>query len=135
MSIPAFSAAWATALATAINADDAFATAAKGWTNIVALVVAPHELLPAGAAVEVDLQAGACNTATALPPDEVSATFVLTADMASWKEIIGGTADPLMAVATGRVKLTQGSLATLMMHSRAAKALLVCTRKIATLWT
>ena len=66
--------------------------------------------------------------------DDVSAPFVLTADLATWKEILGGGTDPIMAVARGKVKLTHGSLATLMMHSRGAKALVACAQKIDTLW-
>ncbi len=131
-SIPAFSTAWAEALLHAINADEAFRAAARGWTNVVALVVA--EVAAVTNAVQVDLNAGTCRAAAAVHPDEVTAPFVLAADLAIWREIIGGSGDPILAVAAGKVKLTRGSLGTLMLHSRAAKALLVCARQIDTLW-
>ena len=134
MPIPAFTAAWADAFLGAVNADAAYHDAAKGWTNPVALVVSPGVGIADGAAVQVDLQAGTCLSAASMGIDEVSAPFVLTADLATWKEIVGGGTDPIMAVARGKVKLTRGSLATLMMHSRGAKALVACAQKIDTLW-
>ncbi|MDZ7631574.1 MAG: SCP2 sterol-binding domain-containing protein [Gemmatimonadaceae bacterium] len=134
MPIPAFSTAWADALVAAVNADAVYRDAAKGWTNVVALVVEPDETIGAGAAVEVDLDAGTCLSASALTPDAVSAPFVLSGALAAWKQVVGGTGDPMLAVATGALKLTRGSLTTLMMHSRSAKALLVCARQIDTLW-
>lgn len=134
MPIPAFSPAWADAFLDAVNADADYRDAAKGWTNPVALVVEAGEGVTDGAAVQLDLQAGTCLGAAALTPEAVSAPFVLSADLVTWREIVGGASDPIMAVARGRVKLTSGSLATLMMHSKGAKALVACARKIDTLW-
>ncbi len=134
MSIPAFSAAWAAAFLTAVNDDPAYRDAAKGWTNPVAMVIAPGDGPAAGMAVQVDLDAGTCLSAAALPAGDVSAPFVLSADLATWKEIVTGGSDPLMAVARGKVKLTHGSLGTLMLHARGAKALVACAQKIDTLW-
>ena len=134
MPIPAFSADWASAFMTAVNSDDTYRDAAKGWTNQVALVVEPGVDIDTGAAVQVDLQAGTCLSASSLAPADVSAPFVLSADLDTWKEILGGAADPIMAVARGRVRLTRGSLGTLMLHAKGAKALVACAQKIDTLW-
>ena len=134
MPIAAFSSAWADAFLDAVNTDGAYRDAAKGWTNPVALLVEPGAGVTDGAAVQLDLQAGTCLSAASLTPEAVSAPFVLSADLATWKEIVGGASDPLMAVARGKVKLTRGSLATLMMHSKGAKALVACAQKIDTLW-
>jgi putative sterol carrier protein len=134
MPIPAFSTAWADALFASVNDDPTYRDAAKGWTNVVALVVEPGDGMTDGAAVEVDLIAGTCRGAAALAPDAVSAPFVLSGALSAWRSIVGGTGDPMLAVATGALRLTRGSLGTLMLHARSAKALLVCARNIDTLW-
>ena len=134
VSIPAFSPAWADALRTAVNADADYRTVAANWTNPVALVVEPGTELAHGAAVQVDLRAGACVHADAMTATDVSAPYVLSAGLAAWKEILDGNADPISAVANGRVRLTRGSISVLMLNARAAKALLTCARQIETLW-
>lgn len=134
MSIPAFSPAWADALRSAVNADSEYRTAASNWANPVALVVEPGTELADGAAVQVDLRAGACIRADSMTAATVSAPYVLSADLAAWKEILDGDADPITAVAYGRVRLTRGSISVLMLNARAAKALLVCARQIETVW-
>ncbi len=134
MPIPAFSTAWADALRAAVNDDARYRDAAKGWTNPVALVVEPGDGMGDGAAVQVNLQAGTCLSADSLAPDAVSAPFVLSANLATWKEIVGGDTDPLGAVARGTVRLIRGSLGTLMIHARSATALLECARQIETHW-
>jgi putative sterol carrier protein len=134
MSIPAFSADWADAFLRVINADTAYLNAAKGWTNPVALIVQPTAALPSGAAVQLDLRAGVCHGAAALAPDAVTAPFVLTADLPTWIDVVQGAADPIMSVARGKVKLTSGSLGTLMLHAKAAKALVACAQQIETRW-
>ncbi len=134
MPIAAFSPAWADAFLDAVNTDGAYRETAKGWTNPVALIVEPGVGVAEGAAVQLDLQAGTCLSAGSITPEAVSAPFVLSADLATWKEIVGGGSDPIMAVARGKVKLTRGSLATLMIHAKGAKALVACAQKIDTLW-
>ena len=134
MSVPAFSAAWADALRQAVNDDAGYRDIAKGWTNPVALVVTPGTEFPTGAAIEVDLQAGSCLAAAAVTPDDVTAPYVLAAPLAAWVDIIGGTADAMLAIATGKVQVARGSKSTLLLNARAAKALLACTRRIRTAW-
>jgi putative sterol carrier protein len=134
MPIPAFSADWAAAFRDAVNNDSGYRDAAKGWTNPVAMVIATGDGPAAGMAVQVDLQAGTCLSAAALHADDVSAPYVLSADLATWKEIVTGGSDPLMAVARGKVKLARGSLGTLMLHAKGAKALVACAKQIDTLW-
>jgi putative sterol carrier protein len=134
MSIPAFSPAWADAFRQAVNTDAGYRDAAARWTNPVALVVEPGEGLEAGVAVQMDLAAGTCLGAEALAPDAVTAPFVLSAGLTNWKRILVEDADPIAAVARGDLRLTRGSIGTLMLHARGAKALLHCARQIATAW-
>jgi putative sterol carrier protein len=118
----------------AVNTDDTYRSTAKGWTNPVALVVTPDTALPHGAAVQVNLVAGVCLSAESVLPAAVTAPFVLSADLATWKEIVAGAIDPIMAVARGKVKLAQGSLGTLMLHAKSAQALVACAQQIDTSW-
>ena len=134
MAIPAFSPAWADALLEAVNADGVYRDAASGWTNPVALVVDPGVGVASGAAVQLDLAAGCCLRAESLTPENVSAPFVLSAALDIWKEIFRGATDPFTAVAHGTVTLTRGSLFTLMLNARGARALLATAQNIDTLW-
>jgi putative sterol carrier protein len=134
MSIPAFSPAWTDAFRQAVNTDAGYRDAAARWTNPVALVVEPGAGLEAGAAVQLDLAAGACLGAESLAPHAVTAPFVLSAGLDNWKRILVGDADPIAAVAKGDLRLTRGSISTLMLHARGAKALLHCARQIETAW-
>lgn len=134
MAIPAFSDAWAQALLAAVNGEGDYADAAAGWTNPVALVVAASARLPAGIAVQLDLASGRCRHAQSLLPAEVTALFVLSAEIQVWKEIFDGLTDPLTAVARGQVTLTHGSMFTLMLNARGARALLASAQQIETLW-
>jgi putative sterol carrier protein len=88
----------------------------------------------AGAAVQVDLVAGTCRSAESISPDAVTAPFVLSATLASWKRMLIDNLDPITAVAKGDIRLTRGSIGTLMLHARGAKALLQCARQIETAW-
>ena len=117
-----------------MNRDADYRDVAKGWSNPVALVVEPEPGVTDAVAVQVDLKAGSCVSAAALAPDDVSAPFVLSGDLAAWKDILAGHSDPIMAVVRGKVKLTRGSLATLMLHAKAARALLACAQAVETRW-
>jgi putative sterol carrier protein len=134
MTIPAFSPAWAEALLLAVNGDQAYRAAASGWTNPVALVVEPGLGISLGAAVQLNLAAGSCLSAESMAAERVTAPFVLSAALAIWKDIIGGRTDPFTAVARGTVTLTRGSMFTLMLHARGARALLASAQRIETLW-
>ena len=134
MSIPAFTPAWADAFLAAVNESAEYRDIGRNWSNPVALVVEPVADGAIGSAVQVDLQAGRCVAAAAVAPGAVSAPFVLAAPIAIWREILHGVTDPISAVAKGSVRLTRGSLGTLMIHARTAKALLACARTVDTLW-
>ena len=134
MSIPAFSPAWADALLAAVSGNGEYREAASSWSNPVALVVEPGADIPLGAAVQVALDAGVCLSAQSLHPRDVTAPFVLTAALSTWKDILAGGTDPFTAVARGAVRLTRGSMFTLMLNARGARALLTSAQGIDTLW-
>ena len=82
-------------------------------------------------AAELVLDRGTCRAATVLAPGAVTAPFVLRATYDVWKKVVRGELDPVAAVISGRIKLT-GAVMTLMMHTRAARALLACAALVPT---
>lgn len=131
-----FTQPWADALCAVIAADAAYRTAARSWTWPVALVLeaAPDRGYPDDVAVELALDRGACHGAQLVPADAVAAPIVLAGSYATWEQVGRGTLDAVPAVATGRLRLTRGSLTTLMMNMSAATALVECARKVGTLY-
>jgi len=128
-----FTRPWAEALRDAINASEAYRTAAASWTWPVAMVLeaTPELGYPVDVAVEFDLNCGTCAAVRILDPTAVTAPYVLRAPYAAWKRIVRGVVDPVMAVALRQVKL-HGPLGTLMLHASAAKALVACAREVST---
>lgn len=133
MNFAPFTSAWADALRATISMDESYRTAARGWTWPVALVLAAEPQLgyPDDVAVELRLNRGDCELATVMPPSEVTAPFVLRADYATWKAVVLGELDPLIAVTKGRVTFT-GKLTTLLLHAKAARALVACAQRVPT---
>lgn len=128
-----FTQPWADRFRDAVNADPDYRAAAGGWTWPVAMVLerAPHLGYPDDVAVQLELDRGRCHGAAVIPPSAVTAPFSLRAPYATWKLLVTGALDPMTAVTFGKVKLT-GSLATLMMHVKAARALVACVRAVPT---
>jgi putative sterol carrier protein len=133
MTLLPFTTPWAEALCAAINSDESYRTAARGWTWPVALVLAADARLgfPEDVAIELQLDRGDCSGASVMSPVDVTAPFVLRADYATWKDVVLGVLDPLVAVTKGRVTLT-GKLTTLLLHARAAKAMVACAQRVPT---
>lgn len=126
-----FTAPWADAFHAAIAADAAYQLAAAKWAWPVGLVLdaTPEFGYPDSVAIELALDHGRCHSVALLPPANLTAPFVLTAPYATWKAVLRGELDPLTGVTLGRIAV-RGSLATLMLHARAAKALVTCARAV-----
>lgn len=135
MTFRPFTPEWATALRSSILNDQSYRAAASRWTWPVALVLEATPALgyPTPVAVELGLDRGDCSSAEIREVEALTAPFVLRAPYETWKAIVRGSLDPLMAVTKGQVRV-QGSLATLMMHARAATALVACARNVPTLF-
>ena len=98
--------------------------AAATWEGSLALSM----LDPTGGAdsraVFVDLWHGTCRAARVAVADDLGgADFVLSGSTETWKRVLRGEVAPLMAIMTGRLTLTRGSLAALIPYAAAAKAL------------
>lgn len=128
-----FSPEWADAFRQAINTDADYQAAAKSWTWPLALVLeaTPAYGYPHAVAVQFSLDRGNCTAAVIKPPHTVDATFVLRADYDTWKEVSKNALDPIAAVSSGRIKFS-GPLGTLLMHGKAATALVGSARAVPT---
>ena len=128
-----FSSDWADALKASIAGDAQYRVVGRGWMWPIALVLsaAPALGYPDDLAVELELSRGECTAARLLPAGDVTAPFVLRADYGTWKEIVLGQLDPLVAVTRLRVAFT-GAMMTLLVHARAAQAMVACAQKIPT---
>ena len=128
-----FSVEWAESFRAAINGDADYRGAAKSWTWPVALVLNAAPALGYGddIAVEFALDRGDCRSAAIIPASAVTAPFVFRADFPVWKQMAQGALDPILAVTRRQVALT-GSLTTLLLHAKAAKALVACAQRVPT---
>jgi len=121
-----FGRSWTAAWAEEIRASDAYRTAARRWkwTLLLVLRADPVRGLPEDRRVYLDLHGGSCREARpGSAEDAARADFVLSGDLGTWTEILDGTLDPFAAIVRRRLMLEKGSMATLAMHSAAAKAL------------
>jgi putative sterol carrier protein len=122
----AFGPEWTRAWVEAIRESAEYRTAAARWEGSVLLIARgePGIGMPEDRRVYLDLHRGECRDGrVARPEDEALADFVLSADLPTWKDVLGGVLDPLAGLARGRLKLEKGGLASLAMHAGAAKAL------------
>ena len=128
-----FSQGWAEALCAAINASEPYRTAGARWTWHVALVVERNAKLGFAhdQGVVLALEHGQCKGVKLVDGKHARAPFIFRAPYAQWKRLAKGEVDPIIAVMKGEITFT-GSMTTLMQHSRAAKALVECTRVVPT---
>jgi len=124
--------AWAAAWRDALNASDAYRRAAASWEGaVVAAVRAEPERGIARRAVFLDLWHGECRGARlAADADVDAARYVLTASASTWRELVGGTLDPVAAVMGGRLELTKGSVMGLFPHIAAARELVAAAQAL-----
>ena len=59
------------------------------------------------------------------------APFIFRAPYDGWKRLVRGELDPIIGVVKGEITMT-GSMSALMLHSRAAKALVEVVRTVPT---
>lgn len=129
----AFSSPWARAWCAELNASATYRTAAAAWEGSVALAAAASGAT-LGAAF-LDLWHGECRAARAATPEDLAAaTYVIEADPATWRSLLGGALSPVAALLTGRLRLARGQLAALLPHAQAAQELLRLADRIETLF-
>jgi putative sterol carrier protein len=120
---PVFSDDWARACATVLNQREGYRVAAASWEGAILLVM--HAPSPAEERrVFLDLWHGDCRGArAAAPEDEAAARYVLAGTVTAWKQVLTSAVAPLVAIMTGKLRLTKGSLTELIPYVNAAKEL------------
>ena len=132
MTLELFSDDWARACAAGINANEEYRKAAATWEGAVLLVMTPEAGLETRAAY-FDLWHGDCRAGRAAEPDDVAdAAYVIEATAAAWRQVLEGRVAPLLAIMTGRLVLTKGSLASLVPYLHAARELVISAMSVET---
>src|SRR5262249_8187642 len=127
----AFSSAWAEAWCAALNQSETYRVVAATWEGDVTLVVRANG--GDEQAVYLDLHHGQCRAArVATPGDRAKGAYALEAGPPAWRELFEGRGSPVMALMTGRLKLTKGALAVLVPYAGAAKELLTLAAEVET---
>lgn len=128
-----FTQEWAAAWCAALNASDAYRAAAAGWEGAVALVMgADGEAgVPVQRAVYLDVAGGVCGGArVANEADLATARYVIEASPSAWQAMLDGTLAPMMALMTGRLRLTRGNFASLLPYANAARELVATAGEV-----
>ena len=128
-----FTPEWAAEFRSVINSDADYRDAAKGWVWTVAFVLnaTPVMRAPQDIAAEFSLEGGNCIDARVISATEVAAAFVLRADYGIWRSMARGLLDPVLALASRQIHLT-GSVADLIFHAKAVRALVGCAQRVPT---
>ena len=128
---------WAAAYREAINANTDYATTGKDWTHgAVAMVVKADESIGIAEdmAVLLDVHGGVCRDATYMTAQKAreTAPFVVESNYDYWKTLIVQSRDPIMALMQGKLKLTKGSLPTIIRHLEPSKQLIASAQAVPT---
>jgi putative sterol carrier protein len=117
------SAEWASSFQQALNANAAYAEAAKAWVGDIMLLVRPADANAPAPGVHLDLANGTCRSATFhADARAVPSEFVYEGPPESWARLMRHEVDPVKAIMDGTFRV-KGNLAKLMRFTRAAKEL------------
>jgi putative sterol carrier protein len=133
MATAIFTDAWAVAWCRELTTSIAYRQAAARWEGALVLILEADAALGIDPelAVFLDVHHGTCRSArAATAEDRETAPYVLQGNAAAWKRILAGEVEPLTALMTGKLRLTQGSLAKLLPYVQAAKELVAAARRI-----
>jgi putative sterol carrier protein len=133
MSAAPFTPEWTQAFREAINSSVTYRETAEDWAWPLALCMLRDPALgyPEDVAILLELDRGHCRSARLLPAGEANAPFMIRGDYPVWKRIVRGEVDPVSAIVTGSLRI-EGSLSTIMLHVRSAKALVECASEVPT---
>jgi putative sterol carrier protein len=127
------SAEWAGLFEAAVNGNEAYAEAAKGWEGDVLLRVLPEpEAVGPVAGIRLDLAHGACRSAAFVADTaDVSTEFTFEGRRAVWERIVRGELDPVKAVLSNELKV-RGNFAKAMRFTKASGLLVATARTVPT---
>jgi len=128
-----FSAAWGAAWRDEINQSRGYRRAGARWDDTVVFVMSPSPFADGVAerGVLLDLSLGHCRDARAASNgDLAAASFVIAADPDTWRRVLAGKLDIIMAIMQKRFTLRRGTMAELLPHASAAHELLAAARRV-----
>ncbi len=124
MDLEVFTEAWVERCAEAIRNSASYRESASSWEADLVFVMKRTPPAPYRA-VYFDLWHGECRGARlATEADCASARYVIEGSEDTWEQALNGRLAPLLAVMTGRLRLTQGNLVDLAPYASAARDLL-----------
>lgn len=122
---------WIEAYRDRVNANEAYAEAARDWEGDFLFVVEAGKG-QGESTFYVDLWHGQCREARLLGPGEaVSAAFTYRGPYENWVRLIQGEIDPIKGLLTGKFRL-QGSMMKVMRYTKAAKLLVETASQVPT---
>lgn len=128
MDVYLFSDAWAKACRIEINASVAYREAGATWEGAIVFI---RQVAEGDRGVYVDLWRGECREARELMDGDTDrAPWVIHCNEEAWASVLGGSLDPLVALALGRLKLVKGSLGALAFHIKAARELVAAASRV-----
>ena len=128
-----FTARWADAWRKELNASTVYRDKAAAWEGAVALHMSADPALGVAEAraIWLDLHHGECRDARPATPDDLAAAkYVIGADPAVWRDVLGGRLSPISAILTGKLRLLRGNLMGLLPYIAAAQELVVTATHI-----
>jgi len=129
--VPVFSDAWARACAEMLKLQDGYRSAAAGWEATIMLTMSAIEADGSERRVFLDLWRGECRMARAASQeDEAEARYVLSGTVVAWQQVLTGSVAPLLAIMTGKLRLSKGSLMELLPYVTAAKELVAAASRV-----
>jgi putative sterol carrier protein len=132
-----FSDDWARACAEELNTREGYRQAGADWEGSVVLLMTADSA--AGSREErrvlLDLWRGVCREArVASRADEEPARYVMAGAPDTWRRVLTGGLAPVMALITGKLTLTKGSLVELLPHVALARELVAAACAVDTVF-
>lgn len=124
-----FSEEWAQAYREAINNNKGYYNASTRWeAGALSFIMkaSPRHGFPRDSAVWLDLHKGVCRAAKSIQPQEAErlSAFVIEGDYATWMDVLGGRAQPLVMIMRGKLRLKKGSITRLLPFTQSAQELI-----------
>ncbi|MEM9729979.1 MAG: SCP2 sterol-binding domain-containing protein [Myxococcota bacterium] len=128
---------WTKAYKNALNYCHAYREAGKNWKfGSVAMIIRSDVSLGIehDASMVLDVHGGQCREAKFVEGEcaPEDAEFVIVASYRGWKDVIEGRLDPIKGMMEGKLKLTKGSLSTIVRFVESSRQLVASARKVPT---
>jgi putative sterol carrier protein len=135
MKVQLYSDDWAKAAAGVIASSESYRSAARTWEGsmVFTLQADPSLGVPENRSVFFDLWHGECRDGrSATPADLEAATYIISADAFTWRQVMEGNLEPIAGLMRGKLKLARGNMAVLARYVLAAKELVRAATQVET---